>query len=140
MRVVLDTSILVAAARSKKGTSFALVSTIPSPQYQICLSVGLYCEWLSVLQRPNNIPIDLTVEDVHGFLRFLASQAHLQNISFLWRPFLSDSNDDMILELAVAARCPYILTHNVKDFAGSDQFGVQALTPRKFLETLNNPS
>ena len=136
MRVVFDTNILVAAARSKKGTSYALLSAIPSSQFQICLSVGLYCEWLSVLQRHENIPINLTAEDVHGFLRFLASQAHLQNISFLWRPFLSDTNDDMILELAVAARCPYILTHNVKDFAGSKQFGVQALTPREFLKTL----
>src|SRR4051794_3783117 len=38
----------------------------------------------------------------------IVSQAHLQEIHFLWRPFLSDANDDMVLELAFAARCGYI--------------------------------
>ena len=49
MRVVFDTSVLVAAAHSLKGASFALVSAIPSAQFQICLSVALYLEWQEVL-------------------------------------------------------------------------------------------
>jgi predicted nucleic acid-binding protein len=51
MRVVFDTSVLVAAARSRRGASFALVRSIPSPQFQICLSVGLYVEWQAALTR-----------------------------------------------------------------------------------------
>jgi len=31
MRVVFDTSVLVAAARSRLGASFALINSIPSP-------------------------------------------------------------------------------------------------------------
>ena len=42
MRVVFDTSVPVAAARSRQGASFAIVNSIPSPEFQICLSVGLY--------------------------------------------------------------------------------------------------
>src|SRR4051812_35852848 len=42
IRVVLDTNVLVAASRSRQGASFALVSSIPSPEFQPCLSVGLY--------------------------------------------------------------------------------------------------
>ncbi len=38
--VVFDTSVLVAAARSRHGASFALVSSIPTPEFQLCLSVG----------------------------------------------------------------------------------------------------
>jgi hypothetical protein len=34
-RVVLDTNVLVAAARSRQGASFALVSSIPSPEFQL---------------------------------------------------------------------------------------------------------
>ena len=41
MKVVFDTSLLVAAVRSKQGASFALVSALPSSQFQICLSVAL---------------------------------------------------------------------------------------------------
>jgi predicted nucleic acid-binding protein len=56
---------------------------------------------------------------------------------FLWRPFLADPNDDMILELAFAARCPYIVTHNIRDFRGCEQLGIQAVTPRDFLKLIS---
>ena len=56
MKVVLDTDVLVAAARSRQGASFALVSSIPDPEFQPCLSVGLYAEWQAVLTRGDNLP------------------------------------------------------------------------------------
>ena len=136
MKVVFDTSVLVAAARSRRGASFALVSSIPTPDFQLCLSVGLYTEWQEVLMRSENLPPGRTTEDVLRFLRYLAREAHLQEIHFLWRPFLTDADDDMVLELAFAAGCRYIVTHNVKDFHGSDQLGVTALTPREFLKLI----
>jgi len=136
MRVVLDTSVLVAAARSRRGASYALISSIPTPEFQPCLSVGLYAEWQEVLSRQENLPPGRTAEDVLRFLRYLASQAHLQNIHFLWRPFLRDADDDMILELAFAGGCRYIITHNVKDFHGSERLGVSALRPREFLNMI----
>jgi predicted nucleic acid-binding protein len=74
------------------------------------------------------------------FLRFLASQSRLQDIFFLWRPFLPDPNDDMILELAFAANCRYIVTHNLKDFRGCQQLGVEAITPRDYLATITKRS
>ena len=112
-RVVLDSNVIVAAVRSRQGASFALVSSIPSPEFQPCLSVALYVEWQDVLTRPENLPPGSTPEDALGFVRYLASQSHLQEIHFLWRPFLPDADDDMVLELAVAAGCRHIITHNV---------------------------
>ena len=133
MRVIFDTSVLVAAARSRDGASFALISTIPSPHFQICLSVGLYSEWQDVLTRSEHLPPGKTATDALAFLRFLAAHAHLQDIFFLWRPFLPDADDDMILELAFAAGCRYTVTHNIKDFRGSERLGTEAITPRDFL-------
>jgi predicted nucleic acid-binding protein len=138
VRVVFDTSILVAAARSQQGASFALVSRIPAAGFQVCLSVGLYFEWQAVLTRNENLPPDRTAEDSLRFLRYLAGQAHLQEIHFLWRPFLPDADDDMILELAFAAGCRYIVTHNVKDFQGSEELGVTAITPGDFLRLIRS--
>src|SRR6266496_1300407 len=138
MRVVFDTSVLVAAARSRQGASFALVSSIPSAEFELCLSVGLYAEWQEVLTRAENLPPGDSVDDALRFLRFLASHAHLQEIHFLWRPFLADADDDMVLELALAAGCRHIVTHNVKDFHGSEQLGVTALSPREFLDLIRN--
>ena len=136
MRVVIDTSVLVAAARSKLGASYALVRSIPSTKFQLCLSVGLYTEWQSVLTRTEHLPPGQTEDDALRFLRYLASQAHLQEIHFLWRPFLPDADDDMVLELAFAAGCGYIVTNNVNDFRGSEQLGVTAIPPRDFLNLI----
>jgi predicted nucleic acid-binding protein len=136
LRVVLDTNVLVAASRSRQGASFALVSSIPAVEFQPCLSVGLYAEWQDVLTRPEHLPPGRTPEDALGFLRYLASQCHLQEVHFLWRPFLPDPDDDMVLELAFAAGCRHIITHNVRDFPGSERLGVTALSPREFLNLL----
>jgi putative PIN family toxin of toxin-antitoxin system len=140
MKVVLDTSVLVAAARSRQGASFALVNSIPSREFQICLSVGLYCEWQDALTRPEHLSSGRTAEDALRFVRYLASQSHLQEIHFLWRPFVPDADDDMVLELAFAAGCSHIITHNVSDFRGSEKLGVAAISPREFLNLIRKKS
>ncbi len=133
MRVVFDTSVLVAAVRSRGGASYALVSSVPSPRFQICLSVGLYIEWQAVLSRPEHLPPDRTADKAQQFVRYLAGHAHLQEIHFLWRPFLPDPGDDMVLELALASGCRCIVTHNVGDFRHAESLGVRVVTPREFL-------
>ena len=55
---------------------------------------------------------------------------------FLWRPYLRDPTDDMVLEAAVAGGCKYIVTFNTKDFAGVERFGIRALWPGDFLKIL----
>ncbi len=138
IRAVFDTSVLVAAARSRQGASFALISSIPTPAFEFALSVGLYTEWQAVLTRPENLPPGTTADEALGFLRYLAAQAHLQEIHFLWRPFLSDADDDMVLELAFAAGCSHIVTYNVRNFLGCDQFGIKVVTPRDFLNLIRD--
>ena len=69
-------------------------------------------------------------------VRNLCEVAKWQEIFFLWRPALRDPNDDLVLELAVAAGCGKIITHNVRDFEGSQRFGVKVTTPSMFLKNL----
>jgi predicted nucleic acid-binding protein len=138
MRVAIDTSVLVAAAKSRRGASFALVRSIPNPRFEVALSIALYAEWQAVLTRPENLPPGLGSEQALAFLRYLAGQCHLQDIFYLWRPCLKDADDDMILELAVAARCSHILTHNLKDFRGAENFGITAITPGDFYHLIQS--
>jgi predicted nucleic acid-binding protein len=42
----------------------------------------------------------------------------------------------MVLELAVEGSAKYIVTFNLKDFAGIDEFGVSAVTPQEFLHKI----
>ena len=129
---------MVSAARSRRGASFALVEMIPLRRFEVCLSISLYMEWVAVLTRAKNLPPETSVDTTLGFLRQLASFARLQDIHYLWRPFLSDPDDDMVLELAFAANCDFIVTHNIGDFRGSLQLGIPAITPRYFLKILRN--
>ena len=133
MRVVLDTNILVAASRSRRGASYRLLQLIPDSRFRICLSLPLYLEYLDVLTRPEHRLTKLSGRQIYGAVRYLVSQAHLQEIYFHWRPFLPDSEDDMVLELAVAAQATRIITFNLKDFRGVDLFGITAVKPRDFL-------
>lgn len=137
-RIVLDTCVLVAAARSRTGASFALVSLLPSERFELALTVALYMEWQDVLTRPEHMPAGVDAQQVQGFLRYLTSLAHLQDVHFLWRPFLRDPDDDMVLECAVAASASIIVTHNVKDFKRTASLGVQAMPPNDFLDLIRS--
>jgi len=46
----------------------------------------------------------------------------------------------MVLEIAVAGQCEYIVTYNEKDFRGAAQFGVKVVTPQAFLEEIGELS
>lgn len=130
--MVLDTNVLVAAIRSRRGASFRLLERVGDPAFEISLSVPLVLEYEDALLR-HTASSALDEQDVQDLLDYLCSVAHLQEIFFLWRPRLRDPEDDMVLELAVAAGCRAIVTHNTRDFADAVSFGVEIYTPRDFL-------
>ncbi len=140
MKFVLDTNVFVSAFRSKNGASFEILRRLPISGCTPCLSLPLYIEIQDVLTRPGMIPSTITTPDVTNFLRDFTRLCHLQDIYFLWRPFLSDPDDDHILELAFAANAAYIVTHNVQDFLGSQTLGVSPITPKDFLILLRSLS
>ncbi|MCO5204126.1 MAG: putative toxin-antitoxin system toxin component, PIN family [Anaerolineae bacterium] len=136
MRVVVDTNILVAALRSGRGASALFLRLIPDHRFQLCLSLPLYFEYLDVALRPEHRLEGLSEQQIVSAIRYLTAQSYHQEIYFHWRPFLPDSSDDMVLELAVAAQAQYIITFNIKDFRGIERFGVTAIKPRDFLVTI----
>jgi putative PIN family toxin of toxin-antitoxin system len=132
VRVVLDTSVLVAALRSRRGASFRLLELLRKGRFQIAVSVPLVLEYEAVLVR-HAAELGLSGEEAVGVVDYLCRVARRQKIHFLWRPALRDPRDEFVLELAVAAACEAIVTHNVRDFGGARPFGVQVLTPSEFL-------
>jgi predicted nucleic acid-binding protein len=75
-----------------------------------------------------------TAEELGRIVDGLCKLADHQQVFFAWRPFLPDPDDDLVLELAVAASASFIITHNVGDFRGSESLGVRALTPAATLD------
>jgi putative PIN family toxin of toxin-antitoxin system len=138
-RVVLDTNVVVAALRSRQGASFKLLSLLGEDRFEIAISVPLFFEYEDVLAR--FIPLGLYgQQEIDAFLDYVCQAAHRQSIFFLGRPCLPDPKDDMVLELAVAAGCEAIVTHDQRDFVGAEGFGVRIDAPRDFLRVLEEPT
>ncbi len=130
--VILDTNVLIAGLRSRRGASFRLLELFADGAFEISVSVPLVLEYEAVARRHAR-ELGLTFEDVDAVVDFICLKAHHRRIFFLWRPFLRDPKDDMVLEVAVEAQCRHIVTFNTRDFAGIEQFGVRPITPREFL-------
>ncbi len=136
LQIVIDTNVFLSALRSNRGASFLLLMLLgQSDLFEINLSVPLVLEYEDVAKRPGLVPA-LPLQDIDNILDYLCSVARRHPIFFLWRPFLKDPKDDMVLELAVEAQCDCIVTFNRRDFVGSDQFGVAILTPQEFLQKI----
>jgi len=137
MKIVLDTNILLSALFSKKGVSHKLLIWLfqHKTKYTV-ISNTLLTEYEDVLTRDKNLRQynNLTKNDIKEFLDDVCLISHHQKIYFLWRPFLKDSNDDMVLEVAANAKAKAIITFNLKDFKGvKEKFNIEILTPKDFL-------
>ena len=134
-RVVLDTSVLVAAFHSRRGASLRLLSRIGTGTFEIAISVPLVFEYEDVLTRDLS-EIGGPREEASAVIDYLCSVATRHEIFFLWRPVLRDPGDDLVLETAVAGGCDVIITHNVRDYDRARRFGIRALSPGAFLNEL----
>lgn len=132
--IVIDTNVLLTALQSSRGTSFRLLTMIADSHFVTHISTPLIAEYESVLKRGNLHLSETNIDDV---IDFICAQATHHKIFYLWRPALKDPDDDFILELAVKAGAS-IVTWNIKDFKQATRFGVNVLTPRQFLEQLEN--
>ena len=133
--MVLDTNVLVAASRSKRGASAKVLSLVGSGRFEICVSVPLLLEYESAVFRhlePNSAEWKAWTD----ILDYLCATATQQEIFFLWRPYLRDPQDEMVLEVAVAGGCNAIISYNKRDFAGIEGFNLTVSTPKEFLEAL----
>jgi putative PIN family toxin of toxin-antitoxin system len=134
-QVVIDTNIIYAALKSSKGVSYKLLKLIGGEKFGINISVPMILEYEDVAKRLLG-EIPLIEEDIDDIIDYICSIAKQWEIHYLWRPFLKDPKDDMVLELAVSANCDYIITYNQRDFQGSEKFSIEIITPKDFLQLI----
>lgn len=130
--IVLDTNVLVAGLRSRLGASARLLDLIGRGLIEINLSVPVALEYEAVLKRPGMAPA-FSAREIDDLLNGLCALARHRRVFYLWRPHLSDTREDAILELAVAAGHVPIVTHNGAGFSKAASLGVRVFTPRALL-------
>lgn len=138
MRVVLDSSVLVAGLRSRLGASNKALALVATRAIVPVVSTAVFLEYEAVLSRPEQrLATRMSEKDVAGFLAAFASAAEPVELDFLWRPQLTDPADEMMLEAAVNGRAKAIITHNVRDFAVAERlFALKIMTPATLLKEI----
>jgi putative PIN family toxin of toxin-antitoxin system len=132
MDIVIDTNVLISALKSKRGAAYKLLMALPKELFVPNVSVPLFLEYESVAKRPGLLS-KLSSKDIDSILDYFLSKSKIRKVFYLWRPYLKDPKDDLVLEVAVESQSEYIITFNVRDFKGSDKFGITVVTPQEFI-------
>jgi putative PIN family toxin of toxin-antitoxin system len=132
--LILDTNVIVAGLRSKRGASYQLLRLFDARQFALKISVALALEYEDVLKRPGLLP-GFTEQEVDEFLNYLLLAGDLEPSVPRLRPSLRDPDDERILELAVECGAT-IVTHNRRDFEGAARFGIDVKAPSEILKIM----
>lgn len=137
-RAVLDTSVLVAGLRSRKGASNLLLLKAARGALRPLVTTALFLEYEDVLLRPEQrLATGLDQNDVARLLSAFAGFAEPVDVHFRWRPQLADPADELVLEAAVNGNADALVTHNVRHFsAAAPRFRLRVLTPQQCLSEL----
>ena len=140
VKVVLDTDAVVAAMRSPRGASAAILRAARQGRATLLASVPLALEYEAVASRPEHrVAAGLTEREVKIFLTAVAAMAEPVMTHFLWRPQLRDPCDEMVLEAAINGGANALVTFNVRDFGTVPaQFGVEILLPREAIRRIKS--
>ena len=135
-RVVLDTSVVVAALQTRAGAGNAVLRLVANRRLVPLATGPLFLEYKDVLNRPDQrIAHGLTLEMVDEFLAEVAALAEPVEVRFLWRPQVRDPSDEMVLEAAINGRADALVTYNFRDFAvAGERFAVLVLRPPELLK------
>lgn len=138
MRVVIDTNVFVGACIGA-GACNAVIRACLTGAVEPVMGAALMAELEDVLSRSDlfaNSP--LTAAERSTLLDVFLARCEWTRVYCLWRPNLRDEGDNHLIELAVAAAAPYIVSRNVRDLrSGQLPFaGLQVMTPEAFLKEI----
>jgi putative PIN family toxin of toxin-antitoxin system len=135
-RIVLDSSIIVAALRTRRGAANAVLRLVAQTRLVALATAPLFLEYEDVLMRPEQQLVHgRTTEAVDRFLGELAALLEPVEIHFQWRPQARDPSDEMVLEAAINGSADALVTYNVADFrSAGERFGIPVVRPADVLK------
>jgi putative PIN family toxin of toxin-antitoxin system len=138
MRCVLDTNVVVAAMRSPRGASAALLMAARRSRTVLLGNVGLALEYEAICQlAEHRLAAGMSQSQVDIFVDAVLAMMEPVETHYLWRPLLRDVDDEFVLEAAVNGQADAIVTFNRRDFRiVPATFGIDVLLPGEALRKI----
>jgi putative PIN family toxin of toxin-antitoxin system len=135
-RIVLDTSVVVAALRTRLGAGNAVLRLVADRRLVLLATPQLFLEYEDVLNRPEQrLAHGQTPDEIDLFLAELASWVEPVDVHFKWHPQVRDPSDEMVLEAAINGRADALVTYNVRHFTwAGERFAIAILSPAELLK------
>jgi len=139
IRCVLDTDVSIAAMRSSKGASSAILLHVLDRKIELLASVPLALEYeAKCLLKEHWQAGGLTESQAHLFLDSVIALATPVHLDFYWRPLLHDPADEMVLETAINGKADYLISFNLRNYGNAPAaFGIKILRPSEFLKEIS---
>jgi len=140
MRVVLYTSVLVAAIRSDRGAAKVLVNLILISKVTLLLNYLVACEYRAVGLRRDHLSASKGSQgEIARLIQKLEDVAEPVEIFKSYRPLSPDPNDDLVLDLAINGRADAIVTNNIRHLREpAARFHIAVLDARMALGTIKS--
>lgn len=132
MRIVLDTNVLVSGLLSPWGAPAVVVRLAVAGELQLAVDPRIVDEYREVLSRPR---FGFDPEDVRTILEHLERESHWVSC----RPLpttLPDPDDEVFLEVALAAGADALVTGNSRHFPAASACGVRVVSPAELVTRL----
>ncbi len=84
-QIVIDTNILVAGLRSRRGAAYKLLTMLNDKRWQVNISTTLLMEYEEVLKRELENLFVLNEQDIDDFLDGICHIANHQDVFYIWR-------------------------------------------------------
>ena len=140
LRVVLDSSVLISAFLTPRGTSAELLRAADRAAFALCLSHEIIAETTRSLrqktERIRRYYPNYSNAEVDWFAQMLAGSAEVVEKLPELRVVPLDAKDDVIVATAVKAQADYLVSGDRHLLALGSHGSIRIVTPRQLLDLL----
>ena len=124
--------------RSPTGASAALLRLLLQGESVWLLSVALALEYEAIcMLADHRLAANASAEDVTNLLDTIFDVIVPVEVHYQWRPQLTDTGDEMVLEAAVNGLADTIVSFNHRDYKEAPgRFGIRLRTPAEVLREI----
>jgi predicted nucleic acid-binding protein len=128
-----------AAQRAPKGAAAEILRHILAGRITLLMDYKLSCEYRAVALQPQHLhATGRSRAETVMLLEALYDLVEAVLVSYRYRPLSPDSDDDMLLELAVNGQAEAVVSFNTKHFSEPLRaFGIEVYRPAEFLKRLS---